>query len=231
MRGSTLLKIRTMLKAECGYNMDAGVATGEDKRFNMKLENMQQFLWSQYQWPFLYTHADVALVPNQRFYNFPAAVSFDYPTMAEVYWVNLWMDVDFGIKGPQYSDVNPDLNQTLDPVQRWQNYTLTQFEVWPMPGTGQTLRFWGTGSLPPLQADVDVALLDDLLITYFTAAELLAKSKQQDAKSFLAKGTALFNRLKAADRPDMVFTLGGRDPDSTARRNQRIVGIVGNPNH
>lgn len=231
MRGNSLVNIRTMLKAECGFNMDALVAVGEDKRFNARLSNMQQWLWTQFQWPFLYTHVDVPIVPLQRYYNFPTAVSFDYPTEAEVNWSTLWLDVDYGIKGPQYQDVNPDLNQTLDPIQRWQNFSTTQFEVWPLPGTAQTLRFWGTGTLSPLQADTDIASLDDLLIVYFTAADLLSKSKQLDARNALQKGTALFNRLKGANRPNQVFALGGRDPDSTARRNQRIVGIVGNPNH
>lgn len=230
-RNNTLLNLRLMLKAECGYNMDAGVAVGEDKRRNMKLANMQQFLWSQFQWPFLDTHADVAIVPNGRFYNFPAAVSFDYPTEAEVQWANIWYDVDYGIKGPQYSDVNPELGQTLDPIERWQNFSATQFEVWPMPGSAQTLRFWGTGSLGPLQADGDTAALDDLLIVLFTGAELLAKSKQQDSKALLARGTALFNRLKGANRPDKCFTLGGRDNNSSVPDRRRVVGIVGNLNH
>lgn len=229
-RNSTLLKLRTMLKAETGLNMDAGVAVGEDRRWNMKLENMQQFLWSQFQWPFLYTHADMPITANGRYYTFPATISFDYPTEAEIYWANVWTPVDYGIKGEQYTEVNPDLGETLDPVARWQNYSPTQFEVWPMPSNGQILRFWGTGSLTPLQADADRALLDDLLIVLFTGAEMLAKSKQQDAKALLTRGTALFNRLKGANRPNMIFTLGGPG-EQVNRRDQRVVGIVGNTNH
>jgi hypothetical protein len=229
-RGTTLADLLVMVKAECGYNLQ-GVATAQDQELKALLSNMQLWLWSQYQWPFLYTHADVGATAGGRYLNFPAGLSFDYPTEAETKWGDLWYDVAYGIKGEQYEAVDPDRGQFQDPIERWQNYSATQFEVWPVPSDAQTLRFWGTATLPDLKVDSDVAALDDLLIVLFTAAEKLGRSKQKDAQNKLQRAQALFNKLRGANRPNTCFTLGGDVPNDTHSRNVRFVTMVGNPNH
>lgn len=232
MRGNTLINLRLMLKGECGMNLSPGVATGEDTRFNSQLSTMQQWLWSQHQWPFLYGHDDIAITPLQRFYPLPPTISTDYPTQWEVKWNNLWYDVENGIKGEQYEEVDPDLGQTLDPVMRWQNYNTPQgaqqIEVWPMPATVQTLRVWGTRTCSTLSADQDVAVLDDLLIVLFTAAQIQAKAKQRDAQALAGRAEKLWLKLVGQNRPDMCFVLGGEH--DIPRQTTRVVGIVGNPN-
>ena len=233
MRGTKLIDLRVMLKGECGINLDSGVATSEDTRYNLKLANMQKWLWSQHQWPFLYGHEDLGVSPNVRFYPIPTTISLDYPTTVEVEWDTFWFPVEYGIKGIQYETVNPELNQTLDPVSRWQNYNADianpQIEIWPPPTTAQTLRFWGTKLLPPLVADTDKAILDDLLIVLFTGAELLARSKQRDAQALATRAEKLYLDLVGVNRPNMVFRLGGEEEPQ--RRIQKVIGIIGNTNH
>lgn len=232
-RGTAFSVLLTMLKGECGYNMQSGVATAQDTELYQVLQNKQAWLWSQYKWPFLYTHKDVTLAANARYYNFPAGLSFDYPTEVEVKWGTLWFDVSYGIKGEEYEAVDPEVGQTLDPVSRWQNFSLTQFEVWPMPSTVQTLRFWGTATLTTFVDGTTLADLDDLLIVLYAAADKLARAKQKDAPSKLDAANALFAKLKAANKPNAVFPLGGADlPDEYPRPGrQHIVGIASNPNH
>jgi hypothetical protein len=229
MRGTTLANLLLMLKKELGLSTTTGVGSGQDTELKGLLADMQQWLWSQHQWPFLYRREDIAMVGGTRYYNYPTVVSLDYPTKVECKWGNFWFPVDYGIKGEQYEAVDPDQGRTLDPVARWQNYTATQYEVWPVPSTGTTLRWWGTSALTALTADADTALLDDQLIVLFTAAEKLVRSKQADAGSKLARAKILFNRLRSADRPNTVFPLCG-DPE-WRRRPYRVVGIVGNTNH
>lgn len=232
-RGTTLATLRSMLKAECGYNMQTGVATAQDTELNQILNDMQQWLWSQYQWPFLFTHVDVALFGQTRYYTQPVGVSLDYPTETETYWSNLWYPVDYGIRGQEYEAINPDLGETQDPVQRWQIFASTQIEVWPVPAGVQTLRFWGYGTVTNMANDSATAAIDDNLIVFFTAAEKLARAKQGDAAAKLQKAQALFNKLKGANRMNTVFTFGGgpepRKPFSQFPR--KVVSIVGNPNH
>lgn len=224
-----------MLKAEIGSNTTSGVATASDFEYNQILSDVQQWLWTQHQWPFLYTHEDIVLSVNTRYYNYPAIVSLDYPTTVETKWGDYWYPVDYGIKGDQYAISDPDRNQTLDPAERWQIYSATQFEIWPVPATAQTLRFWGTRSLATLKNgsvfdDTKVADLDDLMIVYYAAAEKLQRLKQADAQTKLTKATALFNRLRTADRPNSVFVMSRDDFEQTPT-SRRVITIVGNPNH
>lgn len=233
MRGTTLANCRTMLKNQLGYNTQANVALATDPELSALLTDMQFWLFSQYQWPFLYTHSDVGLVANTRYYTLPSGISLDYPTEVETKWANLWYPVAYGIKGEQYEMVDPDLNQTLDPACRWQNYSVTQFEIWPVPASVQTLRFWGTGLPVAFVADNDISSLDDELIVLFAAAEKLARAKQRDAPSKLDRAMKLFNRLKGANKPHVQFSMGAAsegDPPMRPGR-QRIVGVVGNTNH
>lgn len=221
-----------MLKAELGYSLQSGVAVAQDTELNLLLSNMQKWIWAQYQWPFLYTHEDIAITATTRFYPQLSVVSLDYPTKAETKWGLLWYDVDYGISGEQYEQVDPDRQETLDPIFRWQLVTSTSpptIEVWPVPTSNQTLRFWGTKSLSALASDSDTADLDDLLIVLFTAAEKLSRMKLRDAEAKLNKAQALFHRLRGADRPLMQFPLSGGTEQR--RRDQKVVSIVGNPNH
>lgn len=224
-RGTTLATLRSMLKTECGYNLQTGVAVAQDTELNGFLANMQQWLWSQYQWPFLYSHEDVATVAGTRYYNYPSTISLDYPTKIETKWGVQWFPVDYGISGDEYEAVDPDRGQTIDPIRRWQNYTSTQMEIWPVPSTGQTLRFWGTKLLDPLISDTDTADLDDLLIVLYAAAEKLSRNKQKDADEKRQRGLALFNRLRSASRPNVLFTMGGGSDSE-----EKVLSIRSNPN-
>jgi hypothetical protein len=143
----------------------------------------------------------------------------------------LWYPVDYGIKGEQYEAVDPDMGEVQDPASRWQTYSPTQFEIWPVPAGQQTLRFWGTGLATTMVVDSDPAVLDDLLIVLYAAAEKLARGKQADAQAKLQLGQALFRQLKCANLPNTVMTIGGGPESRRPRREQRIVTVVGNPNH
>lgn len=229
-RGTTLATLRYMLKSEIGHNLQTNVATAQDTELNQLLADMQQWVWSQYRWPFLYSHADVAATATTRYLTAPTAISLDYPTKVEAKWGQLWFDVDYGISGEEYQVVDPDRQQTRDPIARWQIYSSTQIEVWPVPSTVQTLRFWGTKTLNALASDTDTADLDDLLIVLFAAAEKLSRAKLADAPAKLNRAQQLFHRLRGADRPNTIFTLGG-DGDETSRSGTRYATIFSNQNH
>lgn len=225
-RGTSLATLRSMLKTECGYNLQVGVAVAQDTELNGVLAQTQQWLWTQYQWPFLYGHEDVATSQGVRYYPLPSIISLDYPTRLETKWGNRWYDVGYGISGDEYEAIDPDRGMTFDPIRRWQIYFATQIEVWPVPSSVQTLRVWGTGQLGVLVADDDVAYLDDLLIVLFAAAEKLKRNKQADSSDKLNRANVLFNRLRGADRPNTVFTLGGEGIETGTK----VLSIRSNPN-
>lgn len=234
-RGTTLLVLRTMLKGEIGHNLQSGVATAQDAELNQILSDIQQWLWNKHLWYFLYTHEDIAAAISTRYYTNPSTVSLDKPTQVESKWGNIWYPVDYGIHGEQYIQSDPDRSQVLDPIRRWQVYSSTQIEVWPVPATAQTLRFWGTRILTGFKTagafdDTKTADLDDLLIVYYAAAEKLKRMKQADWQDKLAKGQELYNDLRAVNAPDSTFIMSQSDFDHTPP-NRRVITAIGNTNH
>jgi hypothetical protein len=72
------------------------------------------------------------------------------------------------------------------------------------------VRFTGQGKPTTLSADDKVAVLDDLLIVYFAAAELCARYNQKDAELKLRKAIGRLGQLRR-NQPgrDIPFVLGG----------------------
>jgi hypothetical protein len=218
-RGTRLIDLLKMLKAEMGNEPDSAVAPGGDGLFKAVLSNQQNWLSTQMDWPFMIIRAEMAMVPGQRYYNFPEVQGYEFDKGAEIYaeceWATYWNPVRMGITHTDYNALNPELNVRIDPVRGWQLYNsgdnaTTQFEVWPLPATATKLRLTGQRELAPLVGDLDRADLDDLLIVLFTAAELLTRFGDSSASAKLDKAKALMARLRSGIvTPNETFNVGG----------------------
>lgn len=195
-----------MLKAEMGY---AAITNAiEDTQHNTLIENKQNWLAGEFDWPFLKHRWDVGLAANNQYQTFATTTAEGQDTLSEPTegqeaptfdlntdrpvdtWVlyNLkWEPVKYGIDEQEYNIWDPTQGQANDPVQRWQYYDQDKFEVWPMPASSQKFRFDGQ-RLPKTLRNADGTFndsakldLDDLLVVYFIAAEVLARSEQKDA--------------------------------------------------
>src|SRR3546814_8704632 len=89
------------------------------------------------------------------------------------------------------SDWSSDVcSSDLDPVLKWDVIDVgsgEQIEFWPIPvingaATAERVRFTGIKALPSLTSDSDIAVLDDIMITQFVAAEILAHDNKKDAQ-------------------------------------------------
>ena len=236
-RGTTLAQLRSLLKAELAIDSDSSVAPGGDDVLNGTLSGQQRWLACEYDWPFLEIRCDIPLVAGQRYYGFPNTEGIETLNMereirAECYWSNLWYSVENGIKLLNYNTFNPELNQRLDPVLKWQPYNGTgatvQFEVWPLPATATRLRLTGQRALNQLVSDNDKADLDDLLIVLFSAAELSARYGDQAAAAKAKRAEMRLNRLRAGIvGPNKVFSMRGSAWDNHKFKNEirPMVGV------
>lgn len=227
MRGTKLSDLRQMLKAECGDSLDVGSAI--DGELDLCLANKQRFLASQKDWDDLVLRKDVAVVASSRYANLPE-LNYNRPVHAEVYFNERWVTLDYGVGPEQYNYLNPDRGDVMDPIQRWQKIPVTDksvaatFELWPLPATAQTIRFWGQQALMPLKADDDVCTLDDLLIVLYCAAERLARADQRNAQAKLAAANQLAATLQATNSNErLVF---GINKVGESKRERRRVPIV-----
>jgi hypothetical protein len=232
-RGTQLLVLLQMLRAEIARSASVAVGVEESLGFQSKLADRQQLLYDSYDWPFMNERFNMPLNGNQRYYDVPtngpggATLNLERVEEAWVYFGNLPRKLERGILEKDYAYFNSDLGITADPALKWDvhstgsvtttNPRLEQIEIWPVPSdNSQYTIFRGVRQLRPLVALSDVADLDDLLIVLLVAAEILAKQDAGNAsimKTLAEKRIAdMRGRARGADRR---FRLGmGKDiPD------------------
>jgi hypothetical protein len=190
-----------------------------DSALNTLLSNMQKWLASEYDWPFLADRWDVGAGSGARFVSVPTTaqvagantqINFERPVTFEIKWNQTWQSLLYGIGSDEFNYVDSDANERQDPVQRWQLAGEGKFEVWPLPNAGQTLRFTGQRALDALTADANVADLDDLLIVLFCAAELLANAGAKNAPIVLNKASQRLARLRGVyPARQATYIIGG----------------------
>jgi hypothetical protein len=229
--GTALTDLVVMLKGELSADSDSGVSPGGDDVLRAQLATQQKWLAKRYDFSDLNIRSEMNLVAGTRYYDFPAGIDVGGKIAIECYWSTLWYSVEPGITLINYNTLNPELNQRLDPVIRWQKYrpdtTKVQIEVWPVPASVTRLRLTGQMVLPALAADGDVCALDDLLIVQWTAAKLLARMKSSDASAMLAEAQETLKRLIGSDNsPSQVFSMGGSPRGAQRHRDRSMIPTV-----
>jgi hypothetical protein len=222
MRQNTLGNIRQMLKSHLGMSLDPN--TAEDRRLNQLLNDKQKFFGSEYAWPFLKSRFDVTGTAAGRFFTLPA-VNLEHPVMVETEYSSQWWPLTYGINSEQFNLYDSSASESVDPIQRWQLYDQTQFEVWPIPTTTQTIRFTGQRVVTEMTDDLVLADLDDLLLVLFVTADRLMRLKESDAQMKLAEGQRRLAKLLAAGPSEETVNLAG--PRPWTRRQVKLVAIHG----
>jgi hypothetical protein len=159
-RGTALSTLVTMLKAEIGDY--SGTNTARDNALMQLLSNMQTQLALEYKWSFLIRRWDVQVPGGTQYVTFPtvdidgesSTMNLDELKTVQVYWNTIYQEMEYGIGADQYNAMNPTLGNQSDPIQRWrersnvdESVDSSQFEVWPLPASTQTVRFEGEREL------------------------------------------------------------------------------------
>ena|SRR5208337_2064596 len=227
MRETPLGAVLGFLKAEVGYAAGANVVS--DITLAQLLDQQQKWLATEHDWPFLKERWDVQVAPNIRYPALPTVddlgtvsvpIDFERPVQVSRFYNNYWDDVDYGITDQDYNYVNSDQNVVLDPIQKWEMSDEGNFEVWPIPATQQTVRFNGqrlpgslvsyAGQVPTMGALSTLLDLDDMMVVYFTAVEVLTDLGNPKAQLKLAKAMQRFSQCRGNNpKLDKIRTLGG----------------------
>lgn len=239
--------VRSKVKAHCGKSLSQ-TSTAQDAEINQIIVDTQDWLSSEYDWPFLRARWDIQIPPESRFLPFPTtdddskqtAINFERAGQLRLFikWNEIWQDVDYGIREmEEFNYIDSDRGQVLDPVQRWQFDDQGQFEIWPINASSQTLRFIGqrvVGDLrqvpltvPPNWDDQATLDLDDMMVTYFASAEyMLREDDSEVAKELLSAGQNRMALIRATyptiEKPATI--IGGSS--AYDRRALRIVPLV-----
>lgn len=237
MRGQTLSSVLALLRTHVGD--DPRPSTADDNSMTSLLVARQNELISRYAWDFLEERWEQGLAANQRYSPFPTqtaasaeqhpltvGINWDRPVVVEVFYIQYWQPVLKGITSKEYNYLNPNLGQTQDPIQRWRRASNVDesgdpdtFEVWPVPVTAQTLRFTGYRQALAVAATTDVFDLDDQLLVYSVAADVLMQrgQPQMAALRLSQYKQRLLDLISSYASSDRECFIGGR-PNSS--RNQ-----------
>lgn len=215
------------LRAECGHSLSTVQGTNQVDTLKYLLARTQEELWVAFTWPDLTIRADIQTAAGQYIYPYPANLAFDQIRESFVAGQSSadWTPIGYGI-GETYISPLGDNTERSDPVQAWDVESDTTFRVWPTPNTGNSwLRFKGNKPLSAFAADADMSTLDATLIILFTASDLLARAKAEDAPSKLQKAQRhltklLGNKISAKNK---VSTLGGGSPAYRTGINRHLV--------
>lgn len=209
-RGTSLLELRGMLRAEVGASSNVAMGVNTVDQYNLLLSRIQKRLWTDHEWPWAVVNRDEPLLENERYYSFPDDLEYDRITNAWVSYNEIWHPLEYGIGPAQYNTFNSDSNKGTSPTVRWQHYEDDQYEIWPIPkSNGQVIRFRGVKQLSPLISDTDTAELDDVLLVLFAASEMLSRNGATDAPMKMAQATSHYNKLKGLALKNDRFVYGG----------------------
>lgn len=166
--------------------------------------------------------AGVMTAAGQRYYDWPATLDVDRITCVWVRWGGDWDKIGQGITPFHYTIHDSDAGSRSDPVELWDFYGRTQFEVWPMPASIYEVRFEGRKVINALASDSSPLDLDDEMIALFVAAEILAENNQKSADLKLGVANRILGRLKGGVSDGTRIVMGGNDPTSNSRRRGKI---------
>lgn len=247
-RLTPLSTVRSQVKAETQKSLQS-TSTAQDAEINQIIYDNQIWLTKEYDWPFLKNRWDVAVASGARYIPFPTqdalglttTINFERAGQLRLYikWNNIWLDITYGIREiEEFNYIDSDRGMVLDPVQRWQFADQTKFEIWPLPASGQTLRFTGQrmvtelrssplGTLPITWNDQALLDIDDELVTYFSAGDYMTRqNKPALAKMFYDLGENTMNKIRSTypviTKPPTI--VGGSTEFD--RRELRLVPLV-----
>lgn len=227
-RGTQLINLVSMLRAEAGLSTKVSVGTDQEDTLKTKIRRIQETYYDEVDWPFLRIFPTKALAAGQQFYDWPAALNPERVNLVKVKYGSRFYPLERGITLDDYNAHDSAADDRSEPALKWDirfTGTTDQLEIWPLPVTNDmVLYFDGIQKLAALTSNSDTAMLDDLLIVLTGAAELLARKETEDAK-ILAKSVGdRLTRLKGrlvGDRPTRV--MGGETPP--LRRPQTVIQV------
>lgn len=223
MRGTTLVRLLDLYRAECRLSLNpAHNAQHRDAQVN-HIQRVQEWLWDDFDWPFLRVERFIDVEKGQRYYDLPADLDLARVQKIEVRYAEVYSLLGAGIDACHYAAHDSDLRAEEWPPRRWKITEGEQIEVWPIPDANVDastlegrLRVTGIKKLSRLVEDGDRADLDDRAIILFCAAEVLAGRGEKDASFKLQQAKSRLATLRGQQQPrtkHKMFGIRGHSSD------------------
>lgn len=240
-RGQTLTTLLAYLKGELRDAQETN--SPEDATYYYMLSMQQRDFCLKFDWPFLVHRWDLTCTSGSYYFNVPTSdirsqavsINFERAVTVERLYGGIWYPMCEGIGSEEYSVLAQ--GSQLDPIMRWRMDTNVneasnpaQIEVWPTPATDQTIRFTGQRVALTLEEPTDTADLDDLLLVYWVAAQILAERGNPRAPIVLKKAQDHLVALRSSYPRNEKPILMGYKPGIYQRTQQRPILVASSPN-
>lgn len=211
-RGSTLLELTEMVRAECRRSTNASRGMDDLNNIQGIIRRQYERLYDEFDWPFLKALRKVEIEAGSRYYDLPDDMNLERVSKVSFKFGGQWHPLDYGIGLDDYSAIDSELGVRSDPVQKWQIIDVggvPQIEVWPLPASAGEIAFDGIRSVAMLTANDSVCEIDDQLVVLYTSAEVLMASESADYKAKLDLANSRLARLKGRLAKKRVFNMAG----------------------
>lgn len=227
-RGNTLTAMIAMLRHEIGASADPSKGLSAKDALVESINAEYSRLYEDYNWPFLNHHANINTQAGSRYYNVPETIDAERITGLSIKYQDRWQPIIRGISLDNYNRYDPEDDERSDPVMAWDIYGANQIELWPLPNTNNlVVRVDGIKKIDRLISGEDICLLDDKLIVFYAAAEILRAKKKQDADEKLLKANKHYKTVKARIHGKTSFNINNQNiPNRSRIRNVTWVGNV-----
>ena len=228
--GKQLSMLVSDLRSECGISqVEANniQATGSQVAL---LQQTQQRLYDDHEWPHLRVRRPLALVSGQRFYEPPADISIERIEGIDVllFGSEEPYRLKEGVELRHMARCNSNRGETDWPPRRWRFSEDYQIELWPVPTAAGAedmplVEVVGIRKLGKFVDMQDRASIDGRLITLFAAAELLAATDKDLASMKLAQAQKRLSTLRGQEmRPRTFSMFGDRHAERCAPRRTHV---------
>lgn len=219
-RGTTLLRLLDLYRAECRLSLNpAHQAAARDGQVN-HIQRVQDWLWSDFDWPDLLVERYLEIQDGQRYYDLPDGVNIDRIKSLAIKRDDMYVPLHAGIDDCHYNAYDSEKDERQWPPRRWKRAEDEQIEIWPIPDSNYDsvsqegrIKVRAIRNLSKLVDDGDRADLDDRLIILFCAAEYLAGQGAKDAQVKQSQAMAHYTKLRGQQTPRKKYRLFGCPPE------------------
>lgn len=199
-RGNTLGQVVQMARLEARLDPNPSLSINLTPVIEQIIRREQERLYEEFDWPFLRVNRPITTQAGQRYYDIPDDLHLERIERIDYFWGDKWYPLERGINVEDYNIHDSDADVREEPAIKWDvsdTGSEAQIEIWPIPVTdGREIRVTGIRKLTPLIVAGDRLDLDDMMISLFTAAELLADRNKQQASVLQQKAVSRFNTVK-----------------------------------
>lgn len=193
--GVPLSEIRKEVMIEAGLSTQAGHAAFNTERLNHMINRMERLMMAEGEWPTLHFEERVTVLADAQYADLPEHISFTMIETAHVAYGSEWLPITQGIGARERTIYNE--SQRAAPIQKYEvgAERPTQFEVWPIGSSDQTILFQGNYRVGEMASEVDQCALDADVIVLRVAAEILGRDNQADAELKLSLANSHTNKI------------------------------------